>query len=89
MLDAWNQRTLPFTLDELRVMQRLAREAILNAETGIKRYSLRRIIETTTKVIENSQGNRQHDLPFVEKKCSIAQNIHTAVSFEVPTTGRF
>ena len=56
LLDTSNQRTLPFTLDELQTMQQKAHEAIRHAENGMIRNSLRHIIETTTKAIEDSQG---------------------------------
>ncbi|MCH7688732.1 MAG: plasmid pRiA4b ORF-3 family protein, partial [Planctomycetes bacterium] len=56
LLDTSNQRTLPFTLDELQTMQQKAHEAIRHAENGMIRNSLRHIIEATTKAIEDSQG---------------------------------
>ena len=56
LLDTQNQRTLPFTLDELQSIQQKAHEAIHHAETGMIRNSLRHIIEATTKAIDDSQG---------------------------------
>ncbi len=56
LLNTSNQRTLPFTLDELQTIQQKAKEAILEAETGMKRKSLRHIIHATTKAIEDSRG---------------------------------
>lgn len=55
-LNTSNQRTIPFTLDELKTIQQKAKEAIPGAETGMKRNSLRHIIEATAKTIEDSQG---------------------------------
>jgi len=56
LLDTSNQRTLPFTLDELQSLQQKGLEAIHHAETGMIRNSLRHIIEATTKALEDSQG---------------------------------
>ena len=49
-------RTLPFTLDEIEAIQEKAEQAIPNADTGMKRNSLRCIADATTKAIEDSQG---------------------------------
>jgi hypothetical protein len=51
-----NSRTISFTVNELQTIQQKAQEAIRHAETGMKRNSLRHIIEATTKAIEDSQG---------------------------------
>lgn len=56
ILTSANQRTLTVTLDELQTIQQKAHESIRHAETGMKRNSLRHIIDATTKVIEESQG---------------------------------
>ena len=56
LLNSSNQRTLTFTLAELQTIQQKAHEAIRHAETGMKRNSLRHIIDATRKVIEESQG---------------------------------
>ncbi len=45
-LDEKDSRTLSFTLEELQSIQQKANEAILNADNGMIRNSLRRIIET-------------------------------------------
>ena len=55
-LDTSNQRTLSFTLAELKSIQQKAVAARSNAENGMKRNSLRHIIETTTRAIEDSHG---------------------------------
>ena len=56
LLDTRNQRAIPFTADELQTMQRKAEAAISQAENGMKRNSLRHIIDATSKAIEESQG---------------------------------
>ena len=56
LLDTPNQRTLPFTLDELIAIREKAQRAIQHAETGMTRNSLRHIMEATTKAVEDSQG---------------------------------
>jgi len=55
-LDERASRTISFTNAELQTIQQEVKEAIPNAETGMKRNSLRHIIDATTKAIENSQG---------------------------------
>jgi len=55
-LDTSNQRTLSFTLAELKSIQQKAVAARSNAENGMKRNSLRHIIEATAKAIEDSHG---------------------------------
>jgi hypothetical protein len=56
LLEVSNQRTLAFTEDELKAIQEKAHDTIRHAETGIKRNSLRHIIEITEKAIKQSQG---------------------------------
>jgi hypothetical protein len=56
LLNTSNQRTLPFTHDELQAIQQKAHEAIHHADNGMKRNSLRHVIEATTKAVEDSQG---------------------------------
>ncbi len=51
-----NQRTIPFTTGELQEIQRQAREARPHADTGMKRNSLRHIVDAVAKAIEDSQG---------------------------------
>jgi hypothetical protein len=65
ILTSANQRTLTFTLDELQSIQQKAHESIRHAENGMKRNSLRHIIDATTKVIEESQGIGS--IPVVER----------------------
>jgi len=55
-LDTSNQRTLSFTLAELESIQQKAVVARSNADNGMKRNSLRHIIEATAKAIEDSHG---------------------------------
>jgi hypothetical protein len=56
LLDVAKHRTLSFTVEELKTIQEKARAAIRHAETGIKRNSLRHIMEITEKAIKQSQG---------------------------------
>jgi len=51
-----NSRTISFTVNELQAIQQNAQEAILHAETGMIRNSLRHIIEAANKAIDESQG---------------------------------
>lgn len=51
-----NQRTIPFTAEELQAIQQKAREALPHAETGMKRNSFRHILDAVAKAIEDSQG---------------------------------
>lgn len=55
-LDANNQRALPFTLGELKAIQQKARDAVHRAESGMKRNSLRHVVDIATKAIENARG---------------------------------
>lgn len=49
-------RTIAFTRDELNIIRQRAQDAIPNAANGMKRNSLRHIVDGTAKAIENSQG---------------------------------
>jgi pRiA4b ORF-3-like protein/uncharacterized protein DUF6933 len=55
-LDEKNARTITFTSDELETIRQRAKEAIPNAENGMKRNSLEHLIEGMTKAIEGSRG---------------------------------
>lgn len=56
LLDARNQRVLRLTFDEIVAIQKKALSAIPGAENGMKRNSLRHIIDVTSKVIDESHG---------------------------------
>ena len=51
-----NQRTIAFTTEELQTIQQTAREALPHADTGLKRNSLRHIVDAVAKAIEDSKG---------------------------------
>ncbi|HEY7326989.1 MAG TPA: plasmid pRiA4b ORF-3 family protein [Gemmataceae bacterium] len=55
-LDERNQRTIPFTLAELKAIHWLAKEEATHAETGMKRNSLRHITDLAAQALERSQG---------------------------------
>ena len=48
-------RTITFTSNELETIRQRAEQAIPKADTGMKRNSLRHIVDATTKAIEESQ----------------------------------
>lgn len=54
--DAQQPRTLPFTLGVLKEIQQRAQDAIHPAESGMKRNSLRHIVDIATKAIDNAHG---------------------------------
>lgn len=51
-----NQRTIAFTTEKLLAIQQTAREALPHADTGMKRNSLRHIVDAVAKAIEDSKG---------------------------------
>jgi hypothetical protein len=55
-LDERNQRTISFTLAELRAIRVKAEEAMQQASTGMVRNSLRHVTDLTTQALERSQG---------------------------------
>lgn len=50
-----NARSLPFTLTELRHIKKQARRAVVSVDSGMKRNSLRVVIETTCNALEKYQ----------------------------------
>ncbi len=56
MLDKKALRTHPFTITELQKIQEIAQQLFTVAEDRIRRNSLRHIVETTAKAIEDSEG---------------------------------
>jgi hypothetical protein len=56
LLDVAKHRTVGFTEAELKAIQEKAREAMHHAESGMKRNSLRHIVEITERAIKQSQG---------------------------------
>jgi hypothetical protein len=55
-LDEKPQRTIPFTLDELKAIQEKAGKAIRHASTGMARNSLRQVTDLTAQVLDRSRG---------------------------------
>jgi len=56
MLDEKNPRKIPFTLDELKAIQQKAKDAIPNAESGIRRNFFRHVLHEANKAIGDSDG---------------------------------
>jgi hypothetical protein len=57
-LDEPNERILAFTRDELALIHESARRAVRQADSGMKRNSLRFVVDVTARAIEDSQGFR-------------------------------
>lgn len=55
-LDQKNPRTIPFTVKELESIRDKASAARPNAKNGIKRKSLRHVVDAVTKAIEKTEG---------------------------------
>jgi Plasmid pRiA4b ORF-3-like protein len=55
-LDERNQRTIPFTLAELRAIKGKASKAIRQASTGVVRNSLRHVTDLTAQALDRSRG---------------------------------
>ncbi len=56
VLDKKASRTLPFTIAELHNIQELARQEFTVANNGLKRNSVRHIVDLTAKTIDDSKG---------------------------------
>jgi hypothetical protein len=55
-LDERNQRTIPFTLAELKAIKEKAGKAMRRASTGMVRNSLRHVTDLTTQALDRSRG---------------------------------
>jgi hypothetical protein len=55
-LDERNQRSVEFTLDELRAVHKKAAAALRHPGSGTRRNSLRHVVDLTEKAIERSEG---------------------------------
>lgn len=55
-LDEKNSRTISFTPKELKTIREKAEAARSHAETGMKRNSLRHVVDAVTKALEESEG---------------------------------
>ena len=64
-LDEPDQRTIPFTVAELKVVQKKAAAGVGNARTGMKRNSLRHVTDLTTQALDRSTGIRT--IPVAER----------------------
>jgi hypothetical protein len=64
-LDQRNQRTIPFTLAELKAIKEKATKAIRHASTGVVRNSLRHVIDLATQALDRSRGLRA--IPAAER----------------------
>jgi hypothetical protein len=51
-----NQRTIPFTLTELKAIREKAGKAMQQARTGLVRNSLRHVTDLTTQALDRSRG---------------------------------
>jgi|GEM_PF-541121 len=55
-LDEPDQRTMPFTVAELKVIRKQAAASACHASTGMKRNSFRHVADLTTQALDRSQG---------------------------------
>ena len=55
-LEEKNPRKIPFTVDELKSIQKTVHAARLHAENGMKRTSLRHVVDAITKTLEGATG---------------------------------
>jgi|SRR5262245_951294 len=55
-LDERNQRTIPFTLAELKAIKEKAGKALRHASTGMVRNSLRHVIDLAAQALDRSRG---------------------------------
>jgi hypothetical protein len=62
-LDERNQRTIPFTPAELKVIRERAGAAVRHAITGRKENSLKHVLDTTTHTIEHLRGTGSNPAP--------------------------
>ena len=55
-LDEPDQRTIPFTVAELKIIQKQAAAGVHTASTGMKRNSIRHVVDLTAQALDRSQG---------------------------------
>jgi hypothetical protein len=58
-----NQRTIPFTLAELKAIREKAGKAMRHAITGTQENSLRHVVDTITHVLEHHRGTGSNPAP--------------------------
>jgi hypothetical protein len=69
LLDQTSQRTLAFTLDQIKAIARACRAAIPKAYTGMERNSLGHVVDAAQKVIEKSGKGKIHRIPASGRIC--------------------
>lgn len=67
LLDHTNQRTLQFTLDEMKQIARAARAAEPKASTGMERNSLRHVVDAAERTMEKFAKGKIHRIPASER----------------------
>jgi len=67
ILDQANQRTLPFTLDDMKEIAQACRAAVPKAPTGMQRNSLRHVVDAAEKAIEKFGKGKIHRIPASER----------------------
>ncbi|MHC4699003.1 MAG: plasmid pRiA4b ORF-3 family protein, partial [Planctomycetota bacterium] len=63
LLDCSNQRTLQFTLDEVKEIAGVCRPAIAKAPTGMERNSLRHVADAAERAVEMFKAGHIHRIP--------------------------
>jgi len=63
LLDCGNQRTLQFTLEEIKKIAEACRAAIPKAPTGMERNSLRHVVDATEQALEMFSEGNIHRIP--------------------------
>ena len=67
LLDQTNQRTLRFSLDEMKEIAQAARAAVPKTSTGMERNSLRHVVEAAEEAIEKYAKGKIHRIPASER----------------------
>ncbi|MHC4145108.1 MAG: hypothetical protein ACYSUD_10055, partial [Planctomycetota bacterium] len=63
LLDCSNQRTLQFTLEEIKEIAGVCRPAIAKAPTGMERNSLRHVADAAEQAVEMFNEGHIHRIP--------------------------
>lgn len=67
LLDTANQRTLQFTLDEIKGIAQACRAAVPRAPTGMERNSLRHVIDSAERALERFKEGGTARIPASER----------------------
>ncbi len=67
LLDQSNQRTLQFTLDEMKKIAQTARAAVPKAQTGAEHNSLRHVVDAAEQAVEKFSQGKIHRIPASER----------------------